>query len=339
MNTDYRLSVIIPVYNASRYLEKCLNSIIPLLHTNGEILLVDDGSTDESLNLCLSYSEKYENLKTIHQVNAGVSCARNTGIEAAKGTYLMFVDSDDFVDFSLISDLLRAIGDYDFAIAGYSLYDDIKKKVINTFPCRDTEGTIQNLTELIDNYIYPPFLLGPCFKLFKRSIVIDNEIRFPKDISYCEDAMFVFDYLKYAKSFVSVCNSGYFYRQHGSETLSTKFKEDLFDCEVMLNQKIEEFVRVNHQEEKLPLIEERLFGSLIIYLRKLACSTLTLTESKNVLSKQVKKYNLKELVDRSNKSGFDALIVKQLVLFPNRIFLIKLLKIEVLTRAIIKNFI
>lgn len=94
---DYKVSVVVPIFNIFPYLEDCINSILEQTYDNIEIVLVDDGSTDDSGRLCEEYSEKYENIIVVHQVNAGLGMARNTGIRNAKGDYICFVDGDDYI--------------------------------------------------------------------------------------------------------------------------------------------------------------------------------------------------------------------------------------------------
>ena len=91
------ISIIIPIYNVEKYLEKCLDSILNQTYKNLEIILIDDGSTDNSPNICNSYCEKDKRIKIIHKNNEGVSSARNKGIELSKGKYIVFIDSDDYV--------------------------------------------------------------------------------------------------------------------------------------------------------------------------------------------------------------------------------------------------
>jgi glycosyltransferase involved in cell wall biosynthesis len=93
-----KISVIIPVYNVRQYLDQCLNSLAEQTYKNLEIILVDDGSTDGSSEICDSYSEKDERFKVIHQNNAGVSSARNAGLNAVSGEWIMFMDADDWIE-------------------------------------------------------------------------------------------------------------------------------------------------------------------------------------------------------------------------------------------------
>ena len=104
-----KISIIVPVYNVELYLEKCIESIINQTYTNIEIILVDDGATDSSGNICDLYSKKDSRIKVIHKRNGGLSDARNVGIEKAVGQYLMFVDSDDYIDKTMCEKLYNAL--------------------------------------------------------------------------------------------------------------------------------------------------------------------------------------------------------------------------------------
>ena len=105
----YKLSIIIPVYNIENYLERCINSIIAQNINECEIILVDDGSTDTSSNICDFYSKQYDYIHTIHQINQGLSCARNTGIKNAKGDYIWFIDGDDYIENNALRIILDQI--------------------------------------------------------------------------------------------------------------------------------------------------------------------------------------------------------------------------------------
>ena len=103
------ISVIVPVYNVEKFIEKCINSILAQTYKDFELILVDDGSSDKSGEICDSFSAQHPNVHTIHQPNSGVSVARNNGIAAAKGEYIAFVDSDDTVNESYLELLYKNI--------------------------------------------------------------------------------------------------------------------------------------------------------------------------------------------------------------------------------------
>lgn len=107
--TNPLVSIIVPVYNVEAYLSRCIDSLIRQTYNNCEIILIDDGSTDTSANICDYYAKSHDNIRAIHQSNQGLSAARNRGIDAAKGSFFAFIDSDDYVDPDFISSLLTAI--------------------------------------------------------------------------------------------------------------------------------------------------------------------------------------------------------------------------------------
>ena len=96
------ISIIVPIYNVSKYLDKCLNSLINQTYKNIEIILINDGSTDNSISICLKYKKKDKRIRLYNKKNGGLSSARNMGIKYSKGNYLFFVDSDDFLDLEII---------------------------------------------------------------------------------------------------------------------------------------------------------------------------------------------------------------------------------------------
>ena len=114
------VTIIVPVYNTSKYLNKCLDTLLAQTYENIEIILVDDGSTDNSLEICKSYEEKDKRIVVISKPNGGSSSARNVGLDAAKGSYVGFVDSDDYVDGDFVSLMMEAIEKYDVPMAQIS---------------------------------------------------------------------------------------------------------------------------------------------------------------------------------------------------------------------------
>ena len=120
------ISIIIPVYNVEKYLDKCINSVLMQTYKNIEILLINDGSTDSSGQICESYAKKDSRIKVIHKENGGLSDARNVGIEHSTGSYIMFVDSDDYIDCNMASVLYNLLNstNSDMAICNCTKVDE-----------------------------------------------------------------------------------------------------------------------------------------------------------------------------------------------------------------------
>lgn len=155
------ISVVVPIYNVEKYLNKCVDSLLNQDYTNLEIILVDDGSTDNSSKIADEYKEKNKNIKVIHKENGGLSSARNTGLKEAIGKYIIFIDSDDWIDTKMISTLFNLIkeNDADISICGFlrtsgsdNDFKDINKPQIKTFTNMEAMMQLYNedyLTEFV----------------------------------------------------------------------------------------------------------------------------------------------------------------------------------------------
>ena len=202
-----KFSIIVPVFNTSKYLIECINSLIFQTYKNIEILLVDDGSTDDSSEICAFFAKKDTRIKYIYQENSGVSSARNKGLENATGDYIMFVDSDDFLSLNAIESVSKVLQENLFVIFGYEKY--YKNKNVSVVYSGE-KITNNNIVEkvLTDNKI-AGFLWN---KVFSKNIIKKNKIKFNDKICYSEDILFLLEYLKYVKKTIYIPKSLYKYR-------------------------------------------------------------------------------------------------------------------------------
>ena len=218
INIEPRVSIIVPVYKAEAYLHRCIDSIIVQTFTNWELLLVDDGSPDRSGVICDEYAGKDERIKVFHKENGGVSSARNLGIDKAVGDWLCFIDSDDTIQPTYLDDFELDKIKSDIYIQGYV---KIKKgKVVDkrSFAnCKETDF-LAILAYSEENYI----INSPWIKLYKRSIVVDNDIRFDINTSYGEDHLFTLSYILFANSAHYSMGTGYIYRVSEGESLTQR---------------------------------------------------------------------------------------------------------------------
>ena len=191
MNYKISISIIIPVFNVEKYLEKCLNSIIiqNIDKITIEIIIIDDGSTDSSLYICKKYQKKYSFINIIIQENQGQGIARNTGILASNGKYIVFVDPDDWIEQGYLENLFLIMenSNADFCNFGIDFIDKYGhvKKSFNKFNIKELVGDSIFTFSLIDKYI----LSSPCNKIYLKSFIINNNIFFPKIRAY-EDIFF-----------------------------------------------------------------------------------------------------------------------------------------------------
>lgn len=231
MSTIPVISVIVPVYNQEALITRCIESILLQSFADFELILIDDGSTDNSGILCDEWSMKDGRIRSFHQQNAGVSVARNIGIEQAKGIYIVFVDSDDWVRKDYLYYLLKDVldnGKRGLVIHGFLSYapDGSRRNDEKCFVPVSSDG-YANIGKMIEEYD-----LGECgftvSKLYNRSIIMQYGIRFEKHISFCEDLLFMYDYLLHADYLVLGKAQEYVYIRYPS-SLSTRLHS--FDME------------------------------------------------------------------------------------------------------------
>lgn len=221
------ISVIIPVFNVERYLDECIQSVINQTYADWECILVDDGSTDGSGDICDEWARRNKRVRVVHQINGGVSKARNRGVEEAKCEYIVFVDSDDTIGVEHLWELANA-PEADLVVSGIRQYsqdgqiNDTKPSVSKTFVLN--KGSLADFVDLNDKFL----LYGPVAKLYKTSIIREHAILFPESCSYGEDLQFNLQYLGFVKTITQVDNISYYYRR-GAETLSTKKRLNQFE--------------------------------------------------------------------------------------------------------------
>lgn len=215
-----KISIIIPVYNVEKYIEKALESVLAQTFTDYEVIMVNDGSTDGSLSILREYARNYENFHLIDQCNRGQGATRNVGINAATGEYIAFLDSDDFFASNFLEVLYNAAieNDADISSCNYSFYYDSGfKKIFMPFTAKT--GVYSNkvaLRKLILDTTFHFFLWN---KLFKRELFTQNNIQFHD--MYFEDVAACPQLFYYANKVAFVNKPLYYYRRHKNSIIST----------------------------------------------------------------------------------------------------------------------
>ena len=178
-------SIIIPIYNAENTLEKCLNSIIKQSFSNYEVILIDDGSTDQSLSICKRYEMHYKNFHVIHQQNSGPSMARNVGLDNATGNWICFVDSDDSIEKNYLQDIQAAAQGYDVDVIfiGHNKVDEFGKKEV-FIPGEKSDTNIKTALVLSECDMFGYTWI----KAFRKDSIKD--IRFDSSLNLFEDEVF-----------------------------------------------------------------------------------------------------------------------------------------------------
>ena len=213
-------SIIVPIYNVERYLEQCIESVLAQDYQNYELILVDDGSPDNSIDICTKYAKQYSNIVFIHKINGGLSDARNAGIKIARGEYLMFLDSDDYWEgTSILSDLQKIIVENNpDVIFNYmsSVYPD---KIINHYMNR--EKLVGSFREDFKGLYQEGIYLGFTWtKIVKREVILKNQLFFIKE-RYFEDIPWSFSLTKYIGTYAIYQNCFYMYRRERKGAISS----------------------------------------------------------------------------------------------------------------------
>ena len=242
------ISVIVPVYNVEKYLNRCIDSILNQTFKQIEVILVDDGSTDNSPIICDEYSNKYENIKVIHKKNNRVAAARNDGVKIATGKYIALVDSDDWIEPNMIEEMYNKAEEFhtditmcDFRKVGveseYTVSQPIRegyydRKMIESelFPC----------LIMFENIEFPPTISNwTC--LFRREFLIESDLFYDEDIHYCEDSIFGSKAMYNANGFYYMKNKyfyNYFYNPN-STTSTCNMKK--WDSYLIINERLKEY--------------------------------------------------------------------------------------------------
>ena len=211
-----KYSVIIPIYNVEKYIKKCVQSVLEQTYSDFEILLVDDGSTDNCPAICDELAEKDERIKVIHKQNGGVSSARNEGILQAKGEYILFLDGDDWYDTKLLENCLpyteRKLKAFYFSYKSiYTNSEELITSKINYLNLSEENCRFNNLKKLIlDNSHYICAAWTGCYN---RSFILKNNLFFDNNYGLGEDALFNFILFLYLDEYVYADFIGYYYNR------------------------------------------------------------------------------------------------------------------------------
>ncbi len=213
------ISVIIPVYNVEKYINRCVDSVIHQSYTNLEIILVDDGSPDNCPTICDNYSKQDSRIKVIHKKNGGLSDARNVGIDASNGKYITFVDSDDWIPQNSIMTLYNNIKINDADISSGTIMETYKKNINKKIVSgnRKTYNTEQAMEELLYLHRFSNSASG---KLYKKTLF--NNIRYPLGKHY-EDLATTYKVFDLAKKVVGTDEIVYFYFQNSNSIMHKKY--------------------------------------------------------------------------------------------------------------------
>ncbi len=305
-----KISVIVPVYNTEKYIGRCIESIQTQTYSNLEIILVDDGSDDNSFKVCCEYAEKDSRIKVFHKDNSGVSSTRNMGIEEATGDYIGFVDSDDYIEPEMYEDLLSNVKEKSMPICAYHIVDEngkiIGKKSFDNFSNEIMKDDFFILCENI-------MLNSPVNKLYETKVIKDKNIRFNTELSLGEDFLFVLDYIENIDRFKIIDKSLYNYMVFQRDSLSQIYRKDFFEIQRKLILKIKQLLE--EKSEFFIKYKKRFYTfTLDLFLQSLN-NTISDKSSDSAI-KQIKRNNqimqdciFEECLENANLDQLDKLYV------------------------------
>lgn len=239
-------SVIVPIYNAEKTLSRCVDSIVKQTSANYELILVNDGSTDCSDDICKAYAGKYQQIRYILKENGGVSSARNVGLQQAEGEYVLFVDSDDYVSddyFSVLNEIRREYGP-DLILFGAQAFGTTERRWITGNYYENSElGISKRIAVALEKYLFSSMVS----KAFKTAIVRRNGFHFEQGLAIGEDQLFLFSYAMHIASIASTEKVLYFIDVSNEGSLSRKRREYLTEQLMEVNRKMHQaFGSVEH---------------------------------------------------------------------------------------------
>lgn len=225
------ISIIIPIYNCEKYIEECIKSILAQTFNDFEIIIINDGSSDNSLNICDQYATRDERIKVFSQNNKGVSSARNRGIDIAQGEWITFIDADDIVYKNYLSHLYVNVNhNIDFIAAGFEYFTSRDTTTYTTKTNSSYKEVLSKdfgITKMYENHFWQWFI---CSKLFRKCIITRNNIKFNESFIYGEDRLFIMQYICAINGNISFSDTPiYRYRTHPDSAMGksdNKFDEN-----------------------------------------------------------------------------------------------------------------
>lgn len=254
------ISIIIPVYNTEKYINECVTSILKQSYKDYEIILVDDGSTDNSPDICNHLAKQYDCVKVIHKKNEGAGIARNRGLSIAKGKYVTFIDSDDYIGSEMLESLLKNIEERnsDLCIGG-TVSINLNKQIIHT----EKYSTLQiykNKDEIVNNLIprifgsspkkHDAIKIGNCNNLFKMDIIRRNDLAFESERKVLsEDLIWLINYLMCAKKAI-VINSTEYYVRVNQTSMTHRYNPERFKLTIIQYERMEDYIKLLELDDK-----------------------------------------------------------------------------------------
>ena len=311
MTENIELSIIIPVYNTKNYLPQCLDSILSQTNNNIEIICVNDGTTDSSLEILKKYQNQNENIQIINQKNKGAGAARNKGLACAKGKYVLFIDSDDWINQNLINTILdyTQTTNCDIFCFNGALFDNKKQKFNGeTFFHPNNINPVLQKYSLCSHKDFSHIFynnLSSVNKAYKREFLLKNNIRFPENIHF-EDWIFHHETLFKTEKIAVIKEPLYYYRIGQPNSFVTKMKKNrsIFDLFQVLKQyktilkdtNLYSYYQETYENYMVWILKIKFIFDVQFMLKK-----EFLNQTKSFLNEEITQINQNNLLDEENK--------------------------------------
>ncbi|WP_270474902.1 glycosyltransferase family 2 protein [Clostridium cochlearium] len=291
-----KVSIIVPVYNCEKYICRCIESILSQSYTSFEIILVDDGSKDNSNTICKKFKDIDKRVKVFYQENSGASVARNCGLENSSGEYIMFVDADDHIDSNMLQELVNVAKreESDFVMCGmvvdtYNSKRDLISSVEYNLTPRIILGNNNiplNIVDLVEN----EKISGPCCKLIRRDIIKQYEIEMPPHISLQEDLYFNLKVLEHVNKMCVIDGCYYHYNKGLDESVTSRYYPNKYE---MTNEVHELLIRFYEDRCNDKEILARI---KYIYIKNIYAAFINLFHPECKMSKKRKLENIRMII-------------------------------------------
>lgn len=303
------VTFILPVYNAENTLKRCLDSILKQTYCDYEIIIVDDGSVDDSGKICDSYSLNDNRFRVVHKENAGVASARQLGVSLASGEYVIHIDSDDWIESNMLSDMMNEISDADILVSDYYYNTKHGQTYVRQVDCTTSE-------ELLEKIIKGEVFGSLWHKLIRRNLY--QNIKFNTDLTFCEDQLLLFKILTTYQCKVINLHKAYYHYECNDGSITQRTDREYFDN------------KIKYEDYALQVLSPLSFR----YIRDIFVLDRLKSYSGPIQSKIYSNSEIKALVNRLPKPNVSMIRLK--FVFVNQIlFFIQILKAPVVIKKIL----
>ncbi|MCL7746080.1 glycosyltransferase [Halalkalibacter alkaliphilus] len=325
-----KISIIVPIYNVEKYLKQCIDSILAQTFKDFELILVNDGSPDNCGEICEKYAKNDNRVIVIHKKNNGVSSARNSGIEIAKGEYVGFVDPDDTVEKNMYERLIDTAITFnaEIVVSPITIINH-KNNTNNVTPIWKNVNCIINNKEIVEEII-PSLIQNKTYslvssvnKLYKTSIFNDFNIIFDENKNHSEDARFNFTLLPLIKNLVFIEQPLYNYNIYPRDSLTQTFREDLYrdvlDNKIFMLNLCEKY----NLENYIPEVKRHYTNVTLNYLQEIVKSTIPVNRKYEIISEVLNEKEFYEDIEEYKAPSIFINILKKICLKKNEKLLFK----------------